>query len=35
VPSIFEAKAEDYRAQTHRIWRSANFPSHVLLPLVN
>jgi hypothetical protein len=35
VPSIFEAQAEDYRAQTHRIWRSASFPSHIVLPLVN
>ena len=29
VPNIFEAKASDYRAQTHRIWRSARYPSHV------
>jgi putative CocE/NonD family hydrolase len=34
VPSIFEAKAEDYRAQTHRVWRSAQYPSHVVLPVM-
>jgi len=34
VPSIFAARSEDYRAQTHRIWRSGRFPSHVVLPVV-
>jgi putative CocE/NonD family hydrolase len=34
VPNIFEARAEDYRAQTHRIWRTARSPSHVVLPVV-
>jgi hypothetical protein len=29
VPNIFLAKASDYRAQTHRIERSAKYPSHV------
>jgi uncharacterized protein len=29
VPNIFEAKPGDFRAQTHRIYRSARFPSHV------
>ena len=29
VPNIFLAKASDYRAQTHRIQRSARHPSHV------
>jgi hypothetical protein len=34
VPSIFAARAEDYRAQTHRIWRTTQAPSHVVLPVV-
>jgi hypothetical protein len=29
VPNIFQAKASDYRAQTHRIYRTARWPSHV------
>jgi len=29
VPNIFEAKATDYRAQTHRIYRTSRCPSHV------
>ncbi|HET7039646.1 MAG TPA: CocE/NonD family hydrolase C-terminal non-catalytic domain-containing protein, partial [Gemmatimonadales bacterium] len=35
VPNIFQAKPEDYRAQTHRIWRTRESPSHLVLPLVN
>ena len=34
VPNIFAAKPEDYRAQTHRIWRTARFASHLVLPVV-
>ncbi len=34
VPNIFEAKASDFRARTHRIWRTAAFPSHVRLPVL-
>lgn len=34
VPNIFEAKASDFRAQTHRVYRSARFPSHLELPVV-
>ena len=34
VPNIFEAKAEDFRAATHRIHRSAAHPSHVRIPVV-
>ena len=34
VPNIFEARPEDYRAQTHRIWRTVRFPSHVVLPVL-
>lgn len=34
VPNIFEAGAEAFRTQTHRIYRSARFPSHVTLPVV-
>lgn len=29
VPNIFEAKDSDYRAQTHRIWRSEKYSSRV------
>jgi predicted acyl esterase len=29
VPNIFLARAGDYRAQTHRVHRSARYPSHV------
>jgi putative CocE/NonD family hydrolase len=31
VPNIFEAKASDYRAQTHRVYRTPTQPSHVLI----
>ena len=34
VASIFEAKPGDFRAQTHRIWRTADSPSHLVLPLL-
>lgn len=34
VPSIFRARPSDYRARTHRIWRTVRFPSHVVLPVV-
>ncbi len=29
VPNIFEARASDYRSATHRIYRSARYPSYV------
>ena len=29
VANIFEAKESDYKAQTHRIWRTQGFPSRV------
>jgi hypothetical protein len=29
VPNIFEAPASAYRAQTHRVYRTASQPSHV------
>jgi hypothetical protein len=29
VPNIFEAQASDYRARTHRVYRTAGGPSHV------
>ncbi len=35
VPSIFEAKASDFRAATQRIYRSAAQASHVTVPVVN
>ncbi len=34
VPNIFAAKASDFRAQTHRVWRTARAPSHLVLPVV-
>jgi hypothetical protein len=33
VPNIFEAKAEDYRAATPKIFRSAKLASHLVLPV--
>ena len=35
VPNIFEAKDSDYRAQTHRIWRSAASASRVEIATVS
>ncbi|HEU4697734.1 MAG TPA: CocE/NonD family hydrolase [Gemmatimonadales bacterium] len=34
VPNIFRAKPEDFRAQTHRIWRTARYPSRVELDVL-
>jgi predicted acyl esterase len=34
VPNIFIAKATDFRAATHRIYRSARAASNVTLPIV-
>ena len=34
VPNIFEATAEDYQKATQRIWRTAEHPSNVELPVV-
>ncbi|MEP6590678.1 MAG: CocE/NonD family hydrolase [Gemmatimonadota bacterium] len=34
VPNIFRASASDFRKATHAIQRSAEFPSHLLLPMV-
>jgi putative CocE/NonD family hydrolase len=34
VPSIFAAREEDYRAQTHRIWRTGRYSSHLVLPTI-
>ncbi|MGH7645161.1 MAG: CocE/NonD family hydrolase, partial [Gemmatimonadales bacterium] len=34
VASIFAARPDDYRAQTHRVWRTARAPSHVVLPVL-
>ena len=33
VPNIFNATAADYRAATQRVFRSAAYPSHVMLPV--
>jgi predicted acyl esterase len=29
VPNIFKARASDYQAQTHSVYRSPRYPSHV------
>ncbi len=34
VPNIFEAKAEDFKAQTHRIWRTAQQASRIEIQTV-
>ncbi|HEV2179273.1 MAG TPA: CocE/NonD family hydrolase, partial [Gemmatimonadaceae bacterium] len=34
VPNIFNATAADYRSATQRVFRSAAYPSHVMLPVV-
>ena len=34
VPNIFKARATDFRAATHRVHRSATYPSRVELPVV-
>lgn len=34
VPNIFEAKESDFKAATHRVYRTAEFPSRVDIPVV-
>ena len=34
VPNIFEAKESDFMAATHKIYRSANAPSHIQLSVM-
>jgi len=34
VPNIFDATASDFRKATHRVYRSAQYPSHVAIPVV-
>jgi putative CocE/NonD family hydrolase len=34
VPNIFKARAEDYRAQTHRVYRTVRYPSNVEIDVV-
>ena len=34
VPNIFEAKPEDFKAATHRIYRTTTYPSRVEIPVV-
>ena len=34
VPNIFTARATDFRAATHRVYRSARYPSRVELPVM-
>jgi putative CocE/NonD family hydrolase len=35
VENIFLAKASDYRTAEHKVWRSKQYPSHIVLPMVN
>ena len=35
VANIFEAKASDFRSAIHRVYRSAKYPSHLVLPVVS
>jgi uncharacterized protein len=34
VPNIFEAKEDDFRAATHRVYRTPQYPSRVDVPVV-
>jgi predicted acyl esterase len=34
LPNIFEAKEEDFQAAIQKIYRSANFPSHIELSVM-
>ena len=34
VPNIFEAGPSDFEAQTHRVWRSADRPSHLSVGVI-
>ncbi|HTI03673.1 MAG TPA: CocE/NonD family hydrolase [Gemmatimonadales bacterium] len=33
VPNIFHARASDFRAQQHRVWHTARYPSHISVQL--
>jgi putative CocE/NonD family hydrolase len=33
VPNIFEAREEDFQKATHRVHRSARYPTHITLPV--
>ncbi len=35
VPNIFEARPEDFKVATQRIYRSSKFPSHITVPVVS
>jgi predicted acyl esterase len=34
VPTIFEARDEDFQRATQRVYRTGNLPSHVVLPVL-
>ncbi|HEX6575695.1 MAG TPA: CocE/NonD family hydrolase [Gemmatimonadaceae bacterium] len=34
VPNIFNARAGDYRAATHRVWHTVKYPSHVTVQVL-
>ena len=35
VPNIFEAKESDFKTATQKIYRSAQFPSHIELSVMD
>lgn len=35
VPNIFLANVADFRAQTHRVWHTSRYPSHLTLPVLS
>jgi hypothetical protein len=34
VPNIFKARPGDFRAETHRVFRTTRYPSHLELPVL-
>jgi len=34
VPNIFQAKPSDFKAQVHRVWHTATYPSHLSLSIL-
>jgi hypothetical protein len=34
VPNLFAATPEDFRAQTHRVWHTARYPSHLSIAVM-
>jgi putative CocE/NonD family hydrolase len=34
VPNIFQAAVQDFRAQTHRVWHTKMYPSHITVSVI-